>query len=499
MSKQGPSIAIVGAGISGLCMGIRLKQAGIASFTIYEKAESLGGTWRDNTYPGLACDVPSRFYTYSFEPNPGWTRYFASGSEILGYLERTAERYDVGRHIRYGQEVVEGRFENGQWHIRTSAGETATADFLVTATGFLHHPKIPDIPGLDRFPGPTFHSARWDHGVDLEGRRVALVGTGSSGVQITVGIAGIVDRLLVFQRTAQWIFPAPNRPYSGLVRTLLRRSRRFNGVAYRGYRLIFERFFAPAMLRNSWERRVVSWICRQWLRTIRDPDLRRRMTPDYEPMCKRLVMSGGYYRAMQQPNVELIGDRIDRIEEKGIVTQDGRLHEVDVIVLATGFDGHAYMRPMALVGEGGVTLEEAWRQGPRGYRTIAIPGFPNLFTLVGPNSPVGSQNVMTTVEAQCDHVMGWIERFRDGNVSRVAPTEEATARFNEDVRAAMSDTIWVSGCRSWYMTEAGVPDVFPWSPQQHRKLLAEIAWDEFDVAGQEKGIPRADRHHPAGP
>jgi cation diffusion facilitator CzcD-associated flavoprotein CzcO len=232
-------------------MGIKLKQAGIDTFTIYEKASSLGGTWRDNTYPGLACDVPSRFYTYSFEPNPSWTRYFSSGPEILRYLERTAARYGVDGHIRFRQEVIEGSFAGGQWRIRTSTGEEATADFLVTATGFLHHPKIPAIPGLDRFDGPVFHSARWDHRVELEGRRVALVGTGSSGVQITVGIAGMVERLLVFQRTAQWIFPAPNRPYTRAVRWALGKSDRLDRIGYRAYRWIFERFFAPAMLEDS--------------------------------------------------------------------------------------------------------------------------------------------------------------------------------------------------------------------------------------------------------
>jgi cation diffusion facilitator CzcD-associated flavoprotein CzcO len=479
--SRSPRVVIVGAGVAGICMGIKLKQAGIDTFTIYEKASSLGGTWRDNTYPGLACDVPSRFYTYSFEPNPSWTRYFSSGPEILRYLERTAARYGVDGHIRFRQEVIEGSFAGGQWRIRTSTGEEATADFLVTATGFLHHPKIPAIPGLDRFDGPVFHSARWDHRVELEGRRVALVGTGSSGVQITVGIAGMVERLLVFQRTAQWIFPAPNRPYTRAVRWALGKSDRLDRIGYRAYRWIFERFFAPAMLEDSWKRRVVTWICRQWLKTIRDPNLRRRMTPDYEPMCKRLVMSGSYLRVMQQPNVDLVTDPIDHIDEHGIVTADGVRHDVDVIVLATGFDGHAYMRPMNLVGEDGRTLADTWKTGPRAYRTVALPGFPNLFMLVGPNSPVGSQNVMTVVEAQVEHVMGWVRRFRDGLVTRVAPTEEATDRFNHEVVEALPGTVWLTGCNSWYMTEQGLPDVFPWGPDRHRQLLSEIDWSELQV------------------
>ena len=491
-SDRSPRVVVVGAGVAGICMGIKLKQAGIDSFTIYEKAPSLGGTWRDNTYPGLACDVPSRFYTYSFEPNPQWTRYFSSGAEILRYLERTAARHGVDRHIRFGEEVVEARFEEGRWLVRTSTGEEATADFLVTATGFLHHPKLPDIPGLGRFAGSVFHSARWDHDVALEGRRVALIGTGSSGVQITVGLSGIVDRLFVFQRTAQWIFPAPNRRYTKPVRWALGRAQRLDRAGYRGYRWIFEEFFAPAMLEDSWERKVVTWICRQWLGTIRDPDLRRRLTPDYEPMCKRLVMSGSYFRVMQQPNIELVTEAIDHVDERGIVTADGVRHDVDVIVLATGFDGHAYVRPMNLVGDGGRTLAAEWKDGPRAYRTVAMPGFPNLFMLVGPNSPVGSQNVMTVVEAQVDHVMEWIRRFRDGQIMRVAPTEEATERFNRDVADALPGTVFLTGCNSWYMTEQGRPDLFPWRPDRHRQLLSEIDWSELQVDRPDGARLRAD-------
>src|SRR5919109_826269 len=319
-----PSVAIVGAGMSGLCMGIKLKQAGIDSFEIYEKAEAVGGTWRDNTYPGLSCDVPSRFYQYSFELNPDWSHAFSPGPEIWRYFERVADKYGLRSHIRFGKEVVSGHFEDGRCRIRTSDGEKAMADFLVSACGVLHHPRVPAIPGLERFSGAAFHSARWDHDVELRGRRIAVVGTGSTGVQIVTDLSEVAGRLLHFQRTPQWILPAPNRRYTRLERAL-----------------------------------------------------HRRLTPDYRPMCKRLVVSSGFYRAMQRPTVELVREGIDRIEPGGIVTADGRLHEVDVIVFATGFDTHAYVRPMELLGQGGITLDEAWRDGPRAHRTVAIAGFPN--------------------------------------------------------------------------------------------------------------------------
>lgn len=481
-ASRNPTVAIVGAGMSGLLMGIKLQEAGIHSFTIHEKASELGGTWRENTYPGLSCDVPSRFYSYSFEPNPDWTRLLSPGAEIREYFERVADRYGLRPHIRFGQEIVAARFERGRWHIRTGSGAHTVADFLVCATGILHHPHLPDIPGRERFAGAMFHSARWDHSVDLAGRRVALVGTGSTGVQITAAIASTVSRLCVFQRTAQWILPMPNRRYSRLTRTALRRSTTLNRLAYRGWQTLSE-VLGEAMVRPGWQRSLIGWICRLWLRSVRDPELRRRLTPDHQPMCKRLVLSARYLRVMQRPNVELITEDIDHIEKAGIVTRDGVLHEVDVIVLATGFDGHAYMRPIELVGEGGITLEDAWRDGPRGYLTVALPGFPNLFTLVGPHSPFGNLSVIAIAETQVDYAMRWIRMFQAGRVEQIVPTEEATARFNDAMRRAMPATVWVTGCRSWYLGKDGLPVLWPWAPASHRSMLAETVFEDFALDG----------------
>jgi cation diffusion facilitator CzcD-associated flavoprotein CzcO len=466
-------------------MGIKLRQAGFHDFAIYEKAARVGGTWRENTYPGLTCDVPSSYYTFSFAPNPSWSSSFPPGQEIWDYFERTADDYDLRPHLRLGEEITSARFERGQWHIRTAQGRLDTADFLVTATGFLHHPHVPDIPGLDGFAGSTFHSARWDHSVEVAGKRVATVGTGSSGIQLVSGLAGSVGRLLVFQRTAQWAVPMPNHPFTAIGR-LLHRSERFNRLAYRIYQFGYEKVLAKQVLAPGWQRSVVAWSCRMNLRRVKDPELRRRLTPVYRPACKRLAMSSTFYQNIQRPNVELVTEAIDHVEERGIVTKDGVLHEVDVLVLATGFDPHAFMRPMEVVGENGATIAAAWDPDPYAYRTVAMPGFPNLFMLVGPYSPVGSQSVITISETQADYVVRWLEKFAAGEVDTMAPTQEATDAFNEDVRRAMPGTIWATGCTSWYLNSEGLPELWPWAPERHREMLAEPELAHFETRAPER-------------
>ena len=476
-----PTVAVIGAGMSGICMGIKLKRAGIDSFTIHEKADRVGGTWRENTYPGLSCDVPARFYSYSFAPKPDWTQSFAPGEEIWRYFEDATDRYGLRPHIELGSEVVGARFEDGRWRLRTAAGEESTADVLVSACGVLHHPRYPRIEGLEGFSGDAFHSARWDHGVELAGRRIGVIGNGSTGVQIVTRLAELAGRLTLFQRTAQWVVPMPNRTYSELTTAAYRRFPALRRLGYRVYQEAFEHTFARAATHPGWQRDAIGWVCRQHLRTVRDPELRRKLTPDYTPMCKRLVMSAGFYRAMQRPNVELVTEPIERAEPAGLVTADGELHELDVLVMATGFDAHAFMRPLELVGEGGVTLEEVWRGEPRGYRTVALPGFPNFFMIMGPHSPVGNSSLVLVAETQADYILRWIRMIQAGTVRAAAPTEQATARFNEQMRTEMPRTVWTTGCKSWYLGKDGLPALWPWTPGEHREMLRQPALEEFVV------------------
>lgn len=484
-----PTVAIVGAGMSGICMAITLLDAGITDITIYEKADEIGGTWRDNTYPGLSCDVPSRLYQYTFATNPAWTHLFSPGAEIQSYFAGVVDTHQLRSRIRFGTEIVDARFANDRWQLRTATGEDSVVDFLISATGILREPRYPNIKGLNDFGGATMHSARWDHTVDMAGRRVAVIGTGSTGVQIVCGLSGQVSRLALFQRSAQWVLPLPNPPYTALAAPVHRRLPLLDRLGYRGYRGVFE-WFSKALVEPGWRRRAISQACRANLRTVRDPDLRRKLTPDYQPMCRRLVISAGFYRAMQRPDVELVTEAIDHVEQRGIVTTDGRLHECDAIVLATGFDAHAFMRPMNLVGRDRNTIDELWAEGPRAHLTVALPGFPNFFMLMGPHSPVGNYSLTAIAETQAAHIAAWISRWCKGEFDSVAPKALATEQFNAEMRAALPRTVWATGCTSWYLGKDGFPELWPWSPDRHREVLeAQPIAGDYDLRVTAKTSP----------
>jgi cation diffusion facilitator CzcD-associated flavoprotein CzcO len=473
-------VAIIGAGMSGICAAIMLREAGITDITIYEKAADLGGTWRDNTYPGLTCDVPSRAYQFTFAKNPDWSNLFSPGAEIQAYFRAVADDYGLANCFRFNTEITRAEFVADHWRIATGSGQVETVDFLISATGILHHPRYPQIVGLDDFAGPVFHSARWDHDVDLVGKRIAVIGTGSTGVQIVCGLSSSVGRLELFQRTAQWILPLKNRQYTRIAKAAYARAPWLGALAYGWYRRQLE-FFARALIKPGWRRRLLSAACRRSLHAVDDPALRSKLTPDYQPMCKRLVVSSEFYAAMQRPNVALVTDPIDHVEARGIVTSDGELHEVDVIALATGFDAHAFLRPTQLIGRDGITLDEAWRDGPRAHLTVALPGFPNFFMMLGPHSPVGNYSLTAIAETQAAHIRDWITRWESGQFDTVAPTEVATATFNSEMREAMPGTVWTTGCSSWYLGKDGLPELWPWTPDQHRIRLSTPNLSRYDL------------------
>ncbi len=479
---RSPQIVIVGAGMSGLLMGMRLMAAGIDTFTIHEKADRVGGTWRDNTYPGLICDVPAQLYCYADRPNPDWRHRFARGGEIQTYLERVADQTGLRRFIRFGSEIAGAAFRDGRWHIETARGDRLAADVLIAASGFLHRPRYPDIPGLDSFAGPVFHAARWNHAVELAGARVGLLGTGSTGVQIAPAVVDIVGKLSVFQRTPQWLLPFPDHEYSAFERASGRRLPLLNRIAYRVFSLIFEWTFARAVIGNRVLQACFQRLCQLNLnRNVKDPALRARLQPDYRAGCKRLLFSSAFYKAIQKPNAELVDTAIERVVPSGIRTTDGRLHELDVLVLATGFHAHDYMRPMWLAGADGLTLDEAWKDGPEAYRAVALPGFPNLFMMIGPGSPVGNFSLIAIAEAQADYIVQLVRRIAAGEIASVAPTRAATARFNAERRAAMRDTVWSTGCRSWYLDQRGVPDIWPWSIGRFRRDMRRPDLADYEI------------------
>jgi cation diffusion facilitator CzcD-associated flavoprotein CzcO len=474
MTGRQPRIVIIGAGIAGIATAVTLQREGFHDFTILEKGADVGGVWHWNRYPGLTCDVPSQLYQFSFAPKPDWTSLFASGEEIQRYLRDVVERFGLDDHLRLNAEVVSVVFTGSGWQIRTSDGGELMADFVIAATGVLHHPFTPDIPGLDSFRGDVVHTARWDDDVVTSGRKIAVIGTGSTGVQVVSALQREAEHITHFVRTPQWVMWAPmGLPQPAILGAALRRLPGVHRWMY-GLLLWASGILADVTTRPSWRRRLVQDFARWSLRTqVRDRELRSRLTPDYQPLCKRQVVSASYYRALRARNAELVTDAIERITPRGIRTADGREIDVDVLVFATGFQAHNYMRPMNLRGRDGVSIDDAWAKGPRAYRMSAIPGFPNFFTVLGPNSPTGSISLQYSAELTARYITQWLRRFRDGEVDTVEVTEEATTKFNDDVAAALGPTVWNTGCNSWYLTDEGNVDLWPYDRRTMTAMLAQ--------------------------
>ena len=469
-----PRIAIFGAGMAGVLSAIKLKEAGQSDFTVYEKASRLGGTWRENTYPGLGCDVPSHLYSYSFALNPNWSHRYSPGGEIQAYLERTASEHGVLPHFRFGDEVVRSRFESGRWRIETASGHRDEADIIIAATGVLHHPKIPVFEGIESFAGAAFHSARWDHSVPLDGRRVGVIGTGSTAVQITGALVERVAKYSLFQRTAQWVMPQENPPYSEDEQSAFRSDPGLlNGLHNDLSKLFAEGFASGLVDADSPAMQAIAAACLKNLEeNVKDPELRERLRPNYRAACKRLVISPNFYDAIQSPNAELVTAAIERIEPRGVRTADGRLHELDVLVLATGFRVDRFLRPIDVIGKGGVRLAEFWEKRPLAYLSVAIPGFPNLFMLNGPNGPVGNFSLIEVAEIQFKYVEKLIDWFRSGRAREINVSAAATEQLEAERVEAARNTIWSSGCRSWYLDDRGIPMTWPWTFERFREEMS---------------------------
>ena len=476
--------AIIGAGMSGILAAIKLHEAGLDDYTIYEKADRPGGTWRENTYPGISCDVPSHLYSYSFEPNPDWSHVYAPGNEIQAYFEGVARKHGVEKRIRCGEEITKCAFTAGRWHVETKRGHRDAVDFVIAATGVLHHPNLPEIEGLESFEGAVFHSARWDHRVPLEARRVGIVGTGSTAVQIVSALVDRVAKLDLFQRTAQWIMPGMNPAYGEQELAEFRREPQRMRTLHSDLSRLFAASFSNAVVNaNSPGMKLIEDTCRANLENnVSDAALRERLRPSYRAACKRLIFSPDFYAAIQRPNAELVTDGIVRVEPRGVRTRDGRLHELDVLVLATGFRADRFMRPIEVIGRGGVRLDDVWAKRPSAYLSISIPGFPNLFMLNGPNGPVGNFSLIEVAELQFGYIAQLIERVRAGECREISPTESATIRFDAERCEAAKSTIWTTGCRSWYLDDRGIPASWPWSFDKFREEMAAPRLDAYELS-----------------
>lgn len=449
-------IAVIGTGFAGLGLAIKLREAGEEDFVVFERADEVGGTWRDNTYPGCACDVPSNLYSFSFAPNPDWSRSFSPQPEILEYLRSCADRFGVRPHIRFGHEVQGADWDEGaqRWRITTSQGEY-TAEFLVAGMGPLSEPSIPDLPGLDTFEGAVFHSAEWDHGHDLSGERVAVVGTGASAIQFVPQIQPLVGKLHLFQRTPPWIVPRTDRRFTRLERWMRRRVPGFQ----RGIRATIywsRETFVWALLRPKVVRRLQAVALRHLAHQVKDRDLRAQLTPDYTIGCKRIIISSDYYPSLTQPNVEVVAEGVTAVGPRSVIAADGSEREVDTIIFGTGFHVTDPPGMEKLRGRGGVSLAEAWKDGAAAYLGTAVAGFPNLFMLIGPNTGLGHTSMVVMIEAQLRYLVDCLRVAKEQDVATVEVREDVQATYNADIQSQLVDSVWnQGGCRSWYLDADG--------------------------------------------
>ena len=464
--------AVIGAGMAGILAAIKLGEAGFTDVAVYEKGDRVGGTWRENTYPGIACDVPSHLYSYSFAPNAEWSHTFSPGPEIHAYFQRVADEHGVTKRVRFGESVDACEFADGRWHLETSTGRRDVVDVVIAATGVLHHPKVPDIDGLDSFAGAAFHSARWDHSVPLDGARIGVVGTGSTAVQITSALARRTGRYSLFQRTAQWVLPQANAEYTEAERDVFRLSRERLIAIHDNLAIAFGGFAGAVIDAGSVGMEMIERMCLENLETVRDPELRERLRPTYRAACKRLVVSPDFYEAMQEPNVDLVTASIASVEPAGVRTDDDVLHELDVLVLATGFRADAFVRPMGVVGSGGLDLTTAWAERPNAYLSVAMPDFPNFFMINGPNGPVGNFSLIEVAEIQFAYILQLVEQLAAGTHASVSPTTAAMNAHEAARVEAAQKSIWVTGCDSWYLDDRGIPATWPWTFDRFREVMA---------------------------
>ena len=476
--------AIIGAGFGGICMALRLQKAGKHNFVVLERAAEVGGTWRDNTYPGCACDIPSHLYSLSFHANPEWSRHFPPQPEILRYLQGCIKENGLESHLRLNTEVSAACFdtETNGWEIQLSSGEKIRARFCVLATGPLNRPNIPDLPGLDAFEGRYFHSSAWPADLDLAGKRIALIGTGASAIQITPAIAPAVRQLQLYQRTPPWVLPKPDRRITnfekGLFKVFPPLQRFLREFIYWRLELFVNGFLGNERLNEIARKRAIQNI----EKAIPDKELRERVTPAYRPGCKRILVSSDYYPALLRDNVELIDDGIGEIVADGIISKAGVRREADILVLATGFQASEIFSHVKITGLEGRSLDQEWNdEGPEALLGISVSGYPNLFVLLGPNTGLGHNSVVHMIESQVNYIMDYLTVLEDRGLAALDVKPERQKEFNHELQEKMNRTVWITGgCKSWYLTSRGKnTTLWPDTTVAYRKLTRKINPDDY--------------------
>jgi cation diffusion facilitator CzcD-associated flavoprotein CzcO len=491
------SVAIVGGGFGGVAAAVALKQSGLDDLVILERGDRLGGVWRANTYPGIACDVPSHLYSFSFAPNPRWTRRYSAGAEIQLYLEDVARRFDVARHVRFGAEVECARYDDdiGCWEVELAGGERITAEVLVTACGQLQRPAIPAVPGLDRFAGSMFHSAHWDHDLDLRGRRVAVLGTGASAIQFVPAIAGQVGAMTIFQRSAPWVLPKLDTGYAERTRRLYERQPALQKLWRNGWWLALESLVPVFTRRPPRLARIAAAPFRAIAQAQRFVQLRgdRRLLagtrPDYALGCKRMLVTSEWYPTLRRRNVELVTEPIREVVVDAVITADGRVHPADTIIFGTGFTATEFLAPMEVQGLDGRRLAEAWEHGAEAYLGLAIPSFPNMFLLYGPNTNHGTGSAITLLEAQAAYVAGAVGLIAAGTAERLEVRHEVHDAFQSELSGRLAETVWAT-CTSWYVNGEGrVTNNWPGSFQEYFRRIARPELADFVTSAPKRAVP----------
>jgi len=478
-------VLIIGAGFGGLAAARSLRERGVSRITILERADRIGGVWRDNTYPGAACDVPSPLYSWSWAPNPHWGRRYSPQPEILAYIEQNAEREGLSDLVVTGVEVTSATFDDAthRWLVGTAGGASYEADVVISAVGQLSNPVIPNLPGRDTFAGPAFHSAEWRHDVDLTGQRVAVIGTGASAIQFVPGIVEDAGAITVFQRSAPYVVPKPDQEYRE------RHHRAFDrwpGLPRGERRFVFwlsEKLNAALEGQARWSKGLLATMRTSWRlnlrRHIKDPALRAKLTPDYEIGCKRILFSNHWYPALAQPHADVVTDAVAAVEPGGVRDANGVLHEADVLIWGTGFAATDFLSGIDVTGREGRTLAESWRDGARAYRGVAIAGFPNFFCIYGPNTNLGGSSIIGMMEAQAGWIAAVVARLQGGSAT-VEVTQAAYDTYDAEMQSRLQNSVW-STCSSWYRDGDRITTNWPGQVGEYQGRLAAVDWSDLEV------------------
>lgn len=475
---------IIGTGFGGIGMAIQLKKAGFHSFVILEKADQVGGTWRDNTYPGAACDVQSHLYSFSFEPKSDWSRKFGKQAEIHAYIKKCTEKYDLTNHLRFNQQVTDAQFDetSGVWTVTSANGDHFQARSVIAATGQLNAPAIPAIQGLDSFEGKLFHSARWDHDYPLDGKRVAVIGTGASAIQFVPKIVDKVKSLALFQRSGAWVIDKPDRPFRAIEQEFFRRVH-LGDRLYRDLIYAKNEVRALAFTRFDWLLNAFS-MRSQWLmrKHIADTDKRRRLKPNYKIGCKRILLSNDWYPAIAKPNLDLITDGIERVEKNSVITRNGERHEVDAIILATGFKATDFLTHMQVTGRNKLDLNKTWEGGAEAYKGTSIAGFPNFFLLYGPNTNLAHNSILFMLESQYRYVLAHMKKLKKDKLRFLDVKPDRQAAFNRKMQQQLKSSVWTK-CHSWYTNDSGkITNNWPGFTFEFRWLTGKLKPSDYEKA-----------------